>query len=445
VSFIIVLVVFAAVAYRVASAAERERGLEYARDCIATLKMVAARRRDALTDFRTALRARMPHVIVAPAIALVSVAVGIALLFGPAAMTEPNALLAWGASVGPRTTNGEWWRLVSASFVHAGAFQLLVSVVVVVRVGSLVERLAGRFATAAVYLSAGVMTGLANLSSRPLEVTVSAAGAACGFYGLFAAIVAAQHVRQVIGRLRGRHDNEAPGKPSELTIPLLETKALGVGAALFLLYTAIAGASGLWGFAVGLLFGMMLAPLRIDPQASTRRVAIAATAVAIIAVAYGLPLRNIIDVKPEIARVIASEEHTAKAFQAALDALKKGRASADAVARVADGANVAELQAADRRLASLAHVPAEQQHLVDDAREYLRLRCEAWRLRADALRRMTGSARRASDDQSTGQLRLQAEARFRSNMMAMGRAESAERASMAAFDRVRAAPQPQAQ
>ena len=64
--------------------------------------------------------------------------------------------------------------------------------------------------------------------------------------------------------------------------------------------------------------------------------------------------------------------------------------------------------------------------------------------RADALRRMTGAVRRASDDQSTGQQRLQAEARFRSNMMAMGRAESAERASMLAFDRVRA-PQPQAQ
>src|SRR5256885_9873335 len=305
-SFIIILAVFAGVAYRVASAAERDRGLEYARDCRATLKIVAARRRDALADFRAALRTRMPYVIVAPAIALASVIVGAALMFGPAAMTDPDALLAWGASVGPRTTNGEWWRLVSASFVHAGAFQLLVTVVVVVRVGALVERLAGRFATAAVYLSAGIMTGLANLSSRPLAVAVSASGAACGFYGLFAAMVAAQHVRHAISRVRRRHDDAASDDRSELTIPLLEAKAVAVGGAVFLLFTTMVGGSGLWGFAVGLLYGAMLAPLRIDPQPSTRRVAIAAAAASVLAVAYGLPLRNIVHVKPGIARGIAT-------------------------------------------------------------------------------------------------------------------------------------------
>jgi hypothetical protein len=54
---------------------------------------------------------------------------------------------------------------------------------------------------------------------------------------------------------------------------------------------------------------------------------------AVIALACAAPLRSIVDVKPEIARVVAVEEHTAAAYRAALDAFKKGRTTAEALAR----------------------------------------------------------------------------------------------------------------
>jgi len=103
------------------------------------------------------------------------------------------------------------------------------------------------------------------------------------------------------------------------------------------------------------------------------------------------------------------------------------------------------LQAADDRLAALANVPPAHRPLVAEAREYLRLRRESWRLRVDALRRTTTVQRKAPEDSGDAGWRLQAEARFRKNMTAMGNAESAERASLEAFERVRheaAAPLP---
>ena len=206
---------------------------------------------------------------------------------------------------------------------------------------------------------------------------------------------------------------EEPGAESGATIPLLEVKAIGISGAVFLLYTMV----DVDGPSLGLRgrpgYGAMLAPLGGDRPPSPRRVGTSAAIMVAIAAMFALPLRNIADVKPEIARVLAAEEHTTKSYQAALDAFKKGHGTVYALARIAGGANVAELQEVDARLAALEHVPPGYARLVRDARDYLRLRIEAWRLRADAVRRLNVSASRAVDEQPSGPRRIQAEARFR--------------------------------
>jgi hypothetical protein len=62
-----------------------------------------------------------------------------------------------------------------------------------------------------------------------------------------------------------------------------------------------------------------------------------------------------------------------------------------------DSAIVPELHAADARLKAFDRVPAEHQPLVASAEEYLRLRHESWRIRADALRKMGHLVARKSE------------------------------------------------
>ena len=165
---VILLALVAAIAYRIATPEERTRYLHIAIDAAARLKARALRRHPAADTFRAALRARTPRLVVTPAIAAVDAIVFGCLLFAAGALTEPDTLVGWGASVGPRTTNGEWWRLVTSTFVHTGALHLLVNVATLMYLGAILERLVGPLAFAVVYLSAGVFAGLVNLSSRPV-------------------------------------------------------------------------------------------------------------------------------------------------------------------------------------------------------------------------------------------------------------------------------------
>ena len=92
----------------------------------------AARRHAEPEPFRDALRERTPWPLVMPALVAVNVIVFLMMGWGS---TEPETLVGWGASFGPRTTNGEWWRLVASMFVHTGMFQLLVNCAALVQLG----------------------------------------------------------------------------------------------------------------------------------------------------------------------------------------------------------------------------------------------------------------------------------------------------------------------
>ena len=454
--FLILLVVLGAVVYRITSPQERARYVDIARDVLDQLKAVARRPRPEVDAFRVVLQARMRHVIVTATIAVINLLVFGGLLFGAGAMSDPGTIIGWGASLGPRTTNGEWWRLLTSMFVHAGMLHVLISVAILWQLGRILERLAGRIAFAAVYLTTGVFAGLVSLAFRPVAITAGSQGALFGLYGLLLATLICQlhlHRRQhpepeaepygvaEVDLIEEPAVAEAePIAEPAVRIPLIEMNRLAVGATVFGLYTLLSGLLSLAELAaliVGLLYGLVLAPGTAERQPGRRRVAIAAAVASLIAVAYALPFRNIADVKPEIARVIAAEQHTVTSYQAALEAFKKGRLTTDALAKLAELEIVPELRAVDARLDALKNVPAEHQPLVTDAREFLRLRVESWRLRADAVRRTSTVPHRASGDPQDASWRVQAEARFRSNMTATGKAEGAERASMAAFQRVR--------
>src|SRR5260221_9513868 len=166
---------------------EKARVLQAVLAGIRQLQAAATRGRSECEPFRDALRSRTPWVVVTPTLVALNVMVFGFMLFGAGALEDPATLVGWGASFGPRTTNGEWWRLVTSMFVHPGLISLLVNIASLVQIGVILERLLGRLTFAAVYLAARGFASLVSLSLFPMAVSIGAAGAIFGLYGLLLA------------------------------------------------------------------------------------------------------------------------------------------------------------------------------------------------------------------------------------------------------------------
>jgi membrane associated rhomboid family serine protease len=307
-------------------------------------------------------------------IVILNLFVFVRMLSGAGAFGDPDTLVSWGGSFGPRTTNGEWWRLVTATFVHAGPFHLLATLAGLIQIGCITERLVGPFAFASVCVAAGTLANLVSLSRSPVTITTGGSGAVFGVYGLLIAT-------SVWGLLRG----------SRVHTPWCTVKRLVPGVAFFVLYTAATGrldrvvvAAAL---ASGTISGLLLAKGAKDHRPAARRVAVLAADIAALVVLGAVPLRGMADVRPEIRRVMATEDRTATTYDAAVGRFTNGAIPAVALAQLIDRTILPELQAARAGLDALTRVPPEHQPLVAGAEEYLRLRDESWRLRSEALRK----------------------------------------------------------
>ena len=95
-----------------------------------------------------------------------------------------SAALAWGANFGPATQHGEWWRLLTAQFIHFGPLHLVANMWALWDVGRLLERLLGRPRFLGVYLAAGAGGNLVALLVHGNQlVSAGASGAVFGLYG----------------------------------------------------------------------------------------------------------------------------------------------------------------------------------------------------------------------------------------------------------------------
>jgi membrane associated rhomboid family serine protease len=285
---------------------------------------------------------------------------------------DEQLLLHWGASIGPRTTNGEWWRLATAMFVHWGWLHVIVEAAGLVMAGLLVERLVGPAAFALVYVASGLLAALWGLTAHPVSMSAGAAGAIFGIYGLLLATLVWGLVQR-----------------STVTVPLAVLKRLCPGGVVFLVYNmateGFLSESMESGLVVGFLSGSILAARISTDKPPMRRIWATMAATIGIVVALAAPLRGMADVTAEVGRVIENEERTAAAYVQQVERFKKGRLTAEALATIANDIGT-EIHATRMTLAILTHVPEEQQQVLADASEYLRLREDSWRLRVEGLR-----------------------------------------------------------
>jgi membrane associated rhomboid family serine protease len=98
-------------------------------------------------------------------------------------------LLNWGGNYRPSTTNGEWWRLLTSTFLHGGLMHLMANMCGLLFVGVFLEPILGRLRYAVVYLLTGIIASASSLWWHDATVSVGASGAIFGLYGLFVALL----------------------------------------------------------------------------------------------------------------------------------------------------------------------------------------------------------------------------------------------------------------
>jgi membrane associated rhomboid family serine protease len=98
-------------------------------------------------------------------------------------------LLNWGANFRPMTTDGEWWRLLTSTFLHGGLMHLMANMYGLLFVGIFLEPLLGKTKYLVAYLLTGILASCASLWWHDATISVGASGAIFGLYGLFLALL----------------------------------------------------------------------------------------------------------------------------------------------------------------------------------------------------------------------------------------------------------------
>ncbi len=94
------------------------------------------------------------------------------------------SLTRWGADVGALVWAGEWWRLVSAIFIHIGIVHLAFNSYALIFIGPLLEELLGKERFLALYLITGAFGFVvSNWYYGPWLTTAGASGAIFGLIG----------------------------------------------------------------------------------------------------------------------------------------------------------------------------------------------------------------------------------------------------------------------
>ena len=156
-----------------------------------------------------------------------------------------QVLIDFGALSAPLVVDGEYWRLFTAMFLHAGIMHILANSLSLFIFGQIVERTYGHGRFVLVYLLAGLFGSVASLSLNSTAVGVGASGAVFGIVGALAAYFVAN--RRVMGDL---------GRQNLMGLLML----VGINVVFGLTSPGIDNWAHMGGLASGFLLGMALGP-----------------------------------------------------------------------------------------------------------------------------------------------------------------------------------------
>lgn len=133
----------------------------------------------------------------APVTYALLIAYGVVFLLGELTGGTASQITISGAQINAAVEAGQWWRVLTATMLHAGITHLLFNGYALYLLGPQLERGVGSAAFAALYVAAGLAGGMAFLVAAPGQIAVGASGAIFGLFGAwFAASWANRHTPQ---------------------------------------------------------------------------------------------------------------------------------------------------------------------------------------------------------------------------------------------------------
>src|ERR671914_322066 len=137
---------------------------------------------------RTPVRT-LRNVYADPTVTYVLIAVNVLLFIGSTAGGSSFAGRPGGSVVtdlalfGPAVENGDWWRLVTSGFMHAGVIHILFNMYILYWLGTMLEPVLGHVRFGALYFASLLCGSFGVLLLDPDAVTVGASGAVFGLMG----------------------------------------------------------------------------------------------------------------------------------------------------------------------------------------------------------------------------------------------------------------------
>jgi membrane associated rhomboid family serine protease len=156
-------------------------------------------------------------------------------------------LLQWGANYRPAVLNGEFWRLFSSNFLHAGLYHLVPNMFVLWLVGPFLEPFLGRVKYTLAFLLTGAIASLSSIYWHEETVSVGASGAVFGLCGIFISLALTKKTSLRLG--------------SDIHCPILGIiiAIVGCGLGSAFLISGIDHAAHIGGVLSGLVLGALIA------------------------------------------------------------------------------------------------------------------------------------------------------------------------------------------
>jgi membrane associated rhomboid family serine protease len=277
-----------------------------------------------------------------------------------------SSLLDWGANFGPKTTNGEWWRLLTSTFIHIGLLHLVFNMFVLIQIGPLMQALMGRTEFTIAYFISGFAGSLASLIWHPDVVSAGASGAIFGLYGALLGFALVQ---------RGK-------------LPWHALSGLVVSAILFIGYNVVYGLTNpetdMAAHAGGLVGGFVCSlglcaslPGFASAGRAIRNVAVTAVAAILLVLVAG-QIPHAFDIQAELKQFSDVEHRTVKKLNAANTDLRSGKIKGGDFAKRVNEDVLPEWTAEQDRMNSFRGLTEQQRQVVSLLIKYMGLRREGW-------------------------------------------------------------------